>query len=250
MNGTTTLRELKTELEKVMETLDKAIQNQQIAGIEKDIALERLRKIYDGIQWLDFPSAEASTVQTLDFSFPESNITEQEVHTTVEELIEKPFQNLIPPAIDRAIIDSLYGDSPLPCKKEEPAAVKPEAEPDPEEIKPLANEEPAPQADEQEQQPGKTLHDTLATPAGRDIASMLSAQANGKLSHALGLNDRLMLLNDLFEMDPDRLDQTMDALDEFDNIEDAYIYLYEHFTMDDSKDGVKLLISLLESKYS
>jgi hypothetical protein len=90
----------------------------------------------------------------------------------------------------------------------------------------------------------------LATPAGRDIASMLSAQANGKLSHALGLNDRLMLLNDLFENDADRLDQTMNALDEFDNIEDAYIYLYEHFTMDDSKDGVKLLISLLETKYS
>lgn len=280
MNRTKTAKELKAELEKALHTLDKAIRNERICGIEKDMILERLRKVYDGVQWMtfdcpeeekgaegailevDLPKQEASAFPAAEDSDPveirstqEITVTdrcsgeettlriEEEVQTTMEELIEKPFIAHSP--INREIIDSLYGESAAPCLKAEEKEVSPD---EPADRQPASAETPDKPVGETFAPAGKALNETLASPQ-KDIASVLSAQANGKLRNAIGLNDRLMLLNDLFENDSERLDRTMDALDECDNIEDAYIYLYEHFTMDDSRDGVKLLISLLETKF-
>ncbi len=73
---------------------------------------------------------------------------------------------------------------------------------------------------------------------------------NNRLSGRISLNDRLMLLEDVFFNDENLCDRTLSKLDKADTVDDAYIYLYENFTLDDSKEGVRLLISLLESKFA
>ncbi len=124
---------------------------------------------------------------------------------------EKPVRADAP--IDREIIDSLYGDGELPVQREEPPAELP------------------------------------AEDFSIDPASVPASRTSGSLREAIGLNDRLMLMNDLFDQDAGLYERTLDALDGTDNMDDAYIYLYEHFTLDDSKEGVKLLLSLIEQKF-
>jgi hypothetical protein len=71
-----------------------------------------------------------------------------------------------------------------------------------------------------------------------------------RLRQSIGLNDRIMLLADLFDQDEALYEKTIDVLECADSIDDAYIYLYEHFRLDDEKEGVKRLIALLESNFS
>jgi hypothetical protein len=42
----------------------------------------------------------------------------------------------------------------------------------------------------------------------------------------------------------------LDVIDSAENADDAYIYLHEHFILDDSKEGVQLLLSLIEQKFA
>ena len=167
-------------MEKVMIALDKIIENERICEIERDIVLERLRKIYDGVLHLDLDNPQEK----------------KPVATKNENADKQPIiQN---PAIDREIIHSLYDSNEFSV----------------------------------------------------DLASILASRTNNSLRSSLVLNDRLMLLNDLFDNDEALCDKTLDALDMADTIDDAYIYLYEHFTLDESKEGAKRLIALLESKFS
>jgi len=252
--------DLVAELKKVLYVLENSIRENRICRIEKDIALERLRGIYDALLNLDFfPAAEQADVLSAylgedkhqkETPLPEEQkeiVTEKKAGlpmgeinceipvSSVDELIEKSFSSHSP--IDRSLIESLYGDSEL-CKPGDASLeIKLEALPE----KETKKEIPEPQ--------GKVLNETL-TGNTRDVASMLSSQTNSLLRKAIGLNDKLMLMTDLFNNDSRLYDQTMDALDNCHSIDDAYIYLYEHFTVDNEKEGVKLLISLLESKFS
>ena len=260
--------ELRAELEKALTALDRAVSGERIGRIEKDILLERLRKVYDGVCELVPETKEKEEIEPLSFCMPEREtnepepsesdpveivttreitytdpdagaestlIVEETIETTVGELRENPFLGQSP--LDRSIIESLYGESEPHHEKPAPAET--------EEKSP----EPAPQADPDPKSAGKVLNETFETEI-KDVASMLSSQSAGRLSNIIGLNDRLMLLNDLFGNDAGVCDRTLDALDACDTIDDAYIYLYEHFTLDDNKEGVKLLISLLETKFS
>ena len=244
--------ELKAELEKVLLLLDNAIQGDSILLIEKDIILEHLRKVYEEISLCEVqipaPVVEerCDTIDNDSECFKKEGITafsneeeipqggiEEESAITMEELIEQPFNQV---KIDRNLIESLYGDSSL-CKKTEPTEESVRIENDNN-----SSDEAVPS--------GRVWNETLADTVSKDVASMLSSQTASQLRNAIGLNDQLMLLNDLFDNDPELYEKTLTALDACDNIDDAYIYLYEHFTLDDSKEGVKCLISLLETKYS
>ena len=243
--------ELKVELEKVSLFLDKAIQGKGVCSIERDLILEHLRKVYEEVllQEAQIPVPEEDRFETIDKNsecFKKEKITGTAIEEkipredvmaepviTMEELIEEPFNQV---KIDRNLIESLYGDSSL-CRK---------AEPEEESVR-IENDN---GSSEEVVSSGKVWNEALTDAAPKDIASMLSTQTASQLRNAIGLNDRLMLLNDLFNNDSELYEKTLTALDACDNIDDAYIYLYEHFTLDDNKEGVKCLISLLETKYN
>ena len=219
MNRTNTVKKLKNEVEKVIVELDRVIENELFFEIERDIVLERLRRVYDGIYGLRIGPSE-------------DNSAESDSHEADKQSI---IQN---PAIDREIIHSLYDSNEVCVRKEEPDL--------PEKFgKSLHEIETA-----TSESVRKVLNETFEDDFSIDLASILASRTNSSLRNSLVLNDRLMLLNDLFDNDEALCDKTLDALDKADTIDDAYIYLYEHFTLDESKEGAKRLIALLESKFS
>lgn len=223
MNRINDLHEVRVELERLGAVVDKALID-GLSAIERDILLDRLRCIYDALRSLE-PEA-----------IPD--------HRT-EPAQERPGRADAP--IAREIIDSLYGDGELPLHREEEPVEKPA-----ESVKEAAESAvPAPEADPTPaESSGKVLNEAFQGDFSIDLASILASRTNDSLRSMIGLNDRLMLMKDLFDQDADLCERTLDTLDEFDNPEDAYIYLYEHFTLDDSREGGKLLLSLIEKKFA
>lgn len=137
----------------------------------------------------------------------------------------------IDPPLDRGVIDSLYNDEEL-CVGRAPEC--------------------APTAGNREDRVGDPEPQAPSAPAdfAIDLDSIMASRREGSLRSAIGLNDRLMLLADLFDGSVERYERTIDELDGFGNADDAYIYLSEHFTLDDGREGGKLLLSLVERKFA
>ena len=94
-----------------------------------------------------------------------------------------------------------------------------------------------------------TLADTIAAP--KDMASeIVRKERITDLKQAIGINDKFLLLRDLFGGDTERYERTIDGLNEFDDLDDCIIYISENYDWNPSSDGVRFLMELLERKLS
>ena len=97
-------------------------------------------------------------------------------------------------------------------------------------------------------QPVQTLADTIAPP--RDVATELRHRAPiTDLRRAVGINDKFLLIRDLFNGNGSLYEITIRRLNEFDNFDDCMIYIAEHFAWNPNTDGAKLMMELLERKF-
>mgnify|MGYP000169559345 CR=1 FL=1 len=95
----------------------------------------------------------------------------------------------------------------------------------------------------------QTLADTITPP--RNMASELRrSEPVTDLRQAIGLNDRFLLIRDLFGGDAAACDRTLDRLNRFEDLDDCMIFIAEHFAWNPNSDGAKLMMDLLERKFA
>ena len=95
----------------------------------------------------------------------------------------------------------------------------------------------------------KTVADTIAPV--RNVASELARKEHvDDLAAAVGVNDRYLLIRDLFKGDSAAYETAIAKLNGFDNLDDCMIYIVEHYSWNPNSDGARLLMDLLERKYS
>lgn len=95
----------------------------------------------------------------------------------------------------------------------------------------------------------QTLADTIAPP--RDVASELRRQEPvGDLRRAIGINDKFLLIRDLFDGDGAAYEQALDGLNACADLDDCMIFIAEHYAWNPESDGARLLMELLERKFS
>ena len=95
----------------------------------------------------------------------------------------------------------------------------------------------------------QTLADTIAPP--RDVASELRRQEPvADLRKAIGINDKFLLIRDLFGGDGGAYEAAVDALNAFDNFDDCMIFIAENYAWNPDSDGAKLMMDLLERKFA
>ena len=95
----------------------------------------------------------------------------------------------------------------------------------------------------------QTLADTIAPP--RDMASeLLRNEPVTDLRKAIGLNDRFLLIRDLFDGDGEAYERAIEALNGFEDLDDCMIYIAENYAWNPNSDGAKLLMDLLERKFA
>lgn len=91
-----------------------------------------------------------------------------------------------------------------------------------------------------------TLADNLAEQMGTDVATAVGA--NLSLRQTIAINDKFILMRDLFGGNNDYYEAAIEKLDSFDNLDDAMLYIYDHFHWNPNSEGARLLMELLARK--
>ena len=89
---------------------------------------------------------------------------------------------------------------------------------------------------------------TLADKMAADDAPTMPFNKIKSLREAIGLNDKFLMIRDLFAGDAPRYEATIDTLDEFEDLDECMIYIVENFRWNPDSEGAKLLVSLIERK--
>lgn len=156
---------------------------------------------------------------------------------------------------------SLYSDDPIPVQspaepvKVEPKAVEsaPKVESKPVEEVVSKVEVPSvaePIRVEPQQRLGDSFGEvkTLADQMAKNDAPTTPFNRITELRQAIGLNDKFLMIRDLFGGDAARYEATIDTLDEFDDLDECIIYIVENFRWNPDLEAAKLLVSLIERK--
>ena len=121
--------------------------------------------------------------------------------------------------------------------------------------KPAAAPQPAVVAPQEEEAPQR-LGDVIAksvTTLGDKMAGEQPTAAYNRITDirkAIGLNDKFLMIRDLFGGDANLYEDTITRLNEFDDIDECMIFIVENFRWNPDSEGAKLLVSLIERKLS
>ena len=95
----------------------------------------------------------------------------------------------------------------------------------------------------------QTLADTIAPP--RDVASELRRSEHvTDLRRAIGINDKFLMIRDLFGGDAVAYEAAIGTLNGFDDFDECMIYIAENYAWNANSDGAKFLMELLERKFA
>lgn len=235
---------------------------QQPSQLEMDMALDRVKKIYELLRFSSLeeeqvaePQPEEEPQQPIESDYKEEEFVMESISVVVEPEPETEPEPEVEPKPEKEeecedeedlILDidilksankerynkilSLYCD----LESQEPIAVpEPEAEPEP---------TPAPTPE-----PISIPQPKVDTPISTYVASNNTELY--KISSQLGINDRFLLANDLFGGDISALSESLTKLDEFTNIDDVMIYIAENYKWDGDSEGAKLLYTLLQNRF-
>ncbi len=239
--------------------------DQASSQIEMDLALDRVKKIYE---LLRFPSDEVEDEVAEEVKFEEvvevaatpepepmpEPETAPEPEPTPEPKVEPQQEE--EQDEDEIILDidilksadserynkilSLYCD----IESQEPIVTPTTTEqsvPAPEPA-PIPTPTPAPVVEQSE---------TVVTTATTTIKTTASSNNRElyKISTQLGINDRFLLANDLFGGDIAALSDALATLDELTNLDDVMIHIAENYKWDGDSEGAKLLFTLLQNRF-
>lgn len=82
----------------------------------------------------------------------------------------------------------------------------------------------------------------------RHVASKMQNKPIGDLTKAIGINDKFLFTKELFKGNAELYSKTIKQLNEFDDINDALIYIQENFQWDDRNEAANQLIDLVRRK--
>ena len=291
-----------------------------MSRIERDIALEELRRIYD-----ELAECEVATERRSDIVAPTATVEEAEEAEEAESEAEHTVESIsdMGDAFDDALdIDAILGIGAEPMAEPEPEHTpEPTSEPEPTPApEPIPAPEPTPAP---EPKVGGGLFDIddipVRTKAGRKMIALYNAPVAPKaepkaepkvepvvapepepmpepapepvvaaaepieapkrladvlgsgvtvlgdkiageeapttpfnriadLRKAIGMNDKFLMIRDLFAGDAALYEDTIDRLNEFDDLDECMIFIVENFRWNPDSEGAKLLVSLIERK--
>ena len=174
---------------------------------------------------------------------------EPEIEEVKEEVEEHATANAQDEELDHEVVMSLYDDDEE--EEEEPEAPEFEEMPAEEEL-PEFEEVPAVADAPQSVVLGDILGTeqiTVADNLAEQVIDVATATtANLSLRQTIAINDKFILMRDLFGGNNDYYEMAIDRLDSFDNLDDAMLYIYDNFHWNPNCEGARLLMELLARK--
>ncbi len=162
------------------------------------------------------------------------------------------------PAVEEESTEEIASEEPEVAEEEQLIEEEPIIEVEQEEEEPVVEEEEEPITMEEEEESKSvvlgdvlsadqpTLADNLAEQIGTDVATAVGS--NLSLRQTIAINDKFILLRDLFGGNNDYYEAAIEKLDSFDNLDEAMLYIYDNFHWNPNSEGARLLMELLARK--
>lgn len=97
----------------------------------------------------------------------------------------------------------------------------------------------------------QTLGESIASHSTTtDMATKIMTHRATALRKSIGINDKFLMIRDMFAGDASAFESTIIKLEEYTDLNDALLYIYENYNRNPNSDGVKLLVELLTRKLS
>ena len=93
-----------------------------------------------------------------------------------------------------------------------------------------------------------TLADTIAAPAA--LADEMHHTPIRSLREGIGLNDKFLMIRDLFDGDGEAYEEAITALDALPTLDDCMIHIIENYAWNPDSEGSKFIMQLLDRKLS
>ena len=94
----------------------------------------------------------------------------------------------------------------------------------------------------------QTLADTIVAPNA--LAEEINHSKIASLRDGIGLNDKFLMIRDLFDGDDEAYDEAITALDSMESMDDCMIHIIENYAWNPDTEGSKFIMQLLERKLS
>jgi hypothetical protein len=94
-----------------------------------------------------------------------------------------------------------------------------------------------------------SINENLAEKLGNETEAKLMGQAIDNISRNIGINDRFLIIRELFEGEADRFTSLVNELDNAENFESANSILKQQFADNMDHEGVEILSGLLKRRY-
>lgn len=161
------------------------------------------------------------------------------------------------PAVEEESTEEIASEEPKVAEEEQLIEEEPIIEVEQEEEESIVEEEEEPITMEEEESQSvvlgdvlsadqPTLADNLAEQIGTDVATAVGS--NLSLRQTIAINDKFILLRDLFGGNNDYYEAAIEKLDSFDNLDEAMLYIYDNFHWNPNSEGARLLMELLARK--
>jgi hypothetical protein len=239
MKNTPKLKLIADQLEDLRRLIHKLKEPQeQIHYIDLDLALEKMRRIYDNLYQLKLIDSIVIPEKRVEEIILHGAVTEDPVAVVQPEVVIEKEPEAEPEAIHEPVVET----------KSPPKETK-EKEPSPSLIDLFS------ETSTREKNKGKK---TIVEKIAEDKSVEILAEKIGKkkilgLNQAIGINEKFFFINELFEGNMKEYKNAIDALDQFDSRDKSYEHLnalIEKFGWDKSKDAYTMLLDFVERKFN
>jgi len=260
MDKVSLLNQIKTALEGLLsQTQQMEKKEQPVHQIDKDLLLEKTRALYEQMMALEDTRREEKT--------PGPEPAAEEGVPADEKITETMTE-------EKEIVAEWQTDESqkVPEAQPEETVPEPEEEPETEEIpvteekatEQVAEEEPVERTEEPAEPPKttldlfsvappETLGDTLSSTEKPAVADRLQMSGINDLREAIGINDKFLFINELFNGDLERYNKVINELNGFSGLSGAQTYLTElqvQYQWAENGPAYQKLNVLLERKFA
>ena len=151
-------------------------------------------------------------------------------------------------AIDQDIIRSLYDAPVIQQPALQPQVTEESASP----VKRQAPEMPAKPKiiGDIMNNDSRTIGDVVSEHTKPDVASQLNHRPITELRKSIGINDKFLLIRDLFGGSAVEYEKAMESLESFTDLDEALVFIHENYRWNPNQEAAGMLIDLLTRKLS
>jgi len=245
MNKKELVKNLVKDIQDIYSIANRFENTEQIHPIDIDLALSKVRNLYELLLKLNPQEYYTTEYQKEEILTIPKHATEKETVINEEETIK--IKNTKTEKIQKP--ELIIED---PSKKEEVFEQKTISNKEKnKEVLEIKKEENLHEIIADKFHSKKFVHDNIAKKNfKKDVSSKLKSKPIDDISSAIGLNDKFILIRELFGGNKDLYQETIQVLNNFDTFENALDFLKENFAWDSEDPNFERLKELVRRKYS